>query len=117
MLGLTIAATAAIATFNLVVDPSAQLGTGLLDPIAAGPRDRVAKATLLDRAIRTGRVDAVVLGSSRTKKVDPARLGVRDGFNAAVVGGDLFEARVFAAWLAFIGYGAATVIGKNLEHA
>ena len=24
---------------------------------------------------------------------------------------------VFAAWLAFIGYGAATVIGKNLEHA
>jgi hypothetical protein len=41
----------------------------------------------------------VVLGSSRTKKLDPAWFHVPDGVNAAVVGGDSFEQRVLAAWI------------------
>ena len=103
VLGLSTTAVGAVAAFNLVVDPTAQLGTGVLEPIAAGPRDRTAKVELLDRLLRDGdpnTPDTVVLGSSRSKKLDPAWLGRPDGFNAAVVGGDLFEARVFAAWLA-----------------
>jgi hypothetical protein len=88
---------AVVIAFNAVVDPTAQLGTGLLEPIAAGPRDRVAKVELFDRDQMP---PVVVLGSSRTKKLDPAWLGASDGVNAAVVGGDLFEARVLAAWIA-----------------
>lgn len=95
--GATLAATAAVAALNLLVDPTAQLGTGLVDPVSLGPRDRVAKVRLLDRQPLP---PLVVLGSSRTKKLDPAWLGAGDGVNAAVVGGDLFEARVLAAWLA-----------------
>lgn len=97
MLGSTVVLCAVVAAFNALVDPTAQLGTGALEPVAAGPRDRVAKAALLE-ARRDA--DLVVLGSSRTKKLDPARLGAARGVNAAVVGGDLFEARVLAAWLA-----------------
>ncbi len=94
----TVGLCAAIAAFNVVVDPTAQLGSGVLEPIAAGPRDRVAKVELL-KAEATPPL--VVLGSSRTKKLDPAwLLPDRDGVNAAVVGGDLFEARVLTAWLA-----------------
>ena len=36
---------------------------------------------------------------------------VKRDFNGALFGG-----WVIAAWLAFIGYGLATVLGKNLEH-
>lgn len=66
--------------------------------MAAGPRDRTAKVALL----ATGDLPPlVVLGSSRMKKLDPAWLEPDDdGVNAAVVGGDLFEARVLTAWLA-----------------
>lgn len=87
-----------IAAFNAVVDPTAQLGSGVLEPVAAGPRDRTAKVQLLERDPRP---PLVVLGSSRSKKLDPAwLLPEHDGINAAVVGGDLFEARVLTAWLA-----------------
>lgn len=85
---------------NALVDPTAQLGTGVMEPIAEGPRDRAAKIQLLQRATKQEQeVDVVVLGSSRVKKLDPAWIGARHGFNAAVVGGDIFEARVMAAWL------------------
>jgi hypothetical protein len=99
LLGATAAMCGVIALVNALVDPTAQLGTGLLDPVAAGPRDRIAKVALLER----GRVPSVVVfGSSRSKKLDPAWLGASGthGVNAAVVGGDLFEARVLAALLA-----------------
>jgi hypothetical protein len=96
LLGALAAATAAIVAFNAAVDPTAQLGSGIVgEPVAAGPRDRVAKVALLEESSPR----LVVLGSSRTKKLDPAWLG-DDGMNAAVVGGDAFEARVLAAWLA-----------------
>lgn len=92
---------ASVAAANAVVDPTAQLGTGLLEPIAAGPRDRAAKVELLQRSMESEHaVDMVVLGSSRTKKLDPTWLDpAATGFNAAVVGGDLFEARVLTAWM------------------
>ena len=97
VLATTAGLCAAIAALNAVVDPTAQLGSGLFEPVAAGPRDRVAKVELLEDA---GNPSLVVLGSSRSKKLDPAWLGARDGVNGAVVGGDSFELRVFAAWLA-----------------
>lgn len=96
VLGATVVFCALIAAFNAVVDPTAQVGSGVLEPVAAGPRDRTAKVELLDREPLPS---VVVLGSSRTKKLDPTWLGASDGVNAAVVGGDLFEARVLAAWL------------------
>lgn len=98
MLGATIVAAAAVAGFNAAVDPTAQLGTGIFDPVAAGPRDRIVKSELLAAAKPPATL--VVLGSSRSKKLDPAWLDAPRGINAAVVGGDLFEARVLAAWLA-----------------
>lgn len=96
VVGAAVLCTAAVAAFNLLVDPTAQLGTGLVEPVSLGPRDREAKVRLLDRDPLP---PLVVLGSSRTKKLDPEWLGAREGVNAAVVGGDLFEARVLAAWL------------------
>jgi hypothetical protein len=101
VLGATVLAAALIAAFNAVIDPTAQLGTGLFDPVAAGPRDRIAKTELLATAAPAS--DLVVLGSSRSKKLDPAWLDAQRGINAAVVGGDLFEARVLAAWIAKLG--------------
>jgi hypothetical protein len=104
LLATTALLVAAVAAFNALVDPTAQLGTGVLEPVAAGPRDRVAKATLLEGLLDAGdgQPRIVVLGSSRTKKLDPTWLGhaAGSGLNAAVVGGDLFEARVFAARIA-----------------
>jgi hypothetical protein len=100
LLGVTLGLLACVAAFNAIVDPTAQLGTGLFDPIAQGPRDRASKVELLEQgAVPT----VVVFGSSRSKKLDPAWLvqgeGER-GVNGAVVGGDMFEARVLAAILA-----------------
>ncbi len=98
VLASTVVLCGAIAALNAVVDPTAQLGSGVLEPVAAGPRDRTAKVELLAKAPLP---PLVVLGSSRTKKVDPRwLLPEHDGVNAAMVGGDLFEARVLTAWLA-----------------
>lgn len=99
VLASTVVACGLVAVANALVDPSAQLGTGVLDPIAAGPRDRAAKVDLL---AADPIPDVVVLGSSRTKKLDPADLAgeARRPVNAAMVGADLFEARVIAAYLA-----------------
>jgi len=120
-LALTAALCASIAGFNALVDPTAQLGTGVLEPVAAGPRDRTAKVELLGRDPVP---PLVVLGSSRSKKLDPRWLDAPDGVNGAVVGGDLFEARVLAAWLserwAGFGDGRSTaypqlVVGVDVE--
>jgi hypothetical protein len=88
-----------IATFNVVIDPTGKLGTGMLDPISRLARDRAAKVELLERA---DRAELVVLGSSRAKQLDPRDIDpdARTPINAALVGGDLFEERVLAQWLA-----------------
>ena len=92
------AACVAIAVFNALIDPSGQLGTGVLDPRSHMTRDRAAKAAILESVTRP---ELVVLGTSRAKELDPRNLDRESErpVNAAVVGGDLFEDRVFAAWL------------------
>jgi hypothetical protein len=96
---VTLAALSCIAAFNAAIDPSGKLGTGVLDPISRLARDRAAKVELLDRAADA---DVVVLGTSRSKQLDPRDVapGADSPVNAALVGGDVFEARVLAAWLA-----------------
>lgn len=86
----------AVAGFNAWTDPTGALGTGRIDPMAELPRDRAAKATLLAHADHP---DIVVLGSSRSKRLDFDRPGATRAINAAVVGSDLLEARVFTRWL------------------
>jgi hypothetical protein len=99
LLGSTALACAVVISFNWAIDPTGKLGTGLLDPVSRLARDRTAKVQLLEAAPHS---ELVVLGSSRTKQLDPRELdrSARDPRNAAFVGGDLFEARVVTAWLA-----------------
>lgn len=89
---------ASVAAFNAYADTTGTLGTGLVDPVAEIPRDRAAKVTLIERA---GDPDVVVLGTSRSKRLDPRLLGVGSTHpvNAAVVGADMFESRVLVDWL------------------
>ncbi len=84
--------------FNALIDPSGKLGTGVLDPISRLARDRAAKIQLLDN---TRDADLVVLGTSRAKQLDPRDIDPEavHPVNAALVGGDMFEARVIATWL------------------
>ena len=100
LLAATLGLLLTIATGNAVVDPTAQLGWfSTFQPVSEGPRDRADKVRL---ALATPAPDLVVLGSSRAKKLDPARVdpSAAHPLNAAMVGGDLFEARVMAALLA-----------------
>jgi hypothetical protein len=99
MLAGTLLACLAVAAFNVAIDPSGQLGTGVLDQTTRLTRDRAAKVELLQRATDPG---VVVLGTSRAKQIDPSDLdaSAREPINAAAVGGDLFEPRVFAVWMA-----------------
>jgi hypothetical protein len=89
----------AVAGFNAWVDSTGTLGTGLVDPLAELPRDRKAKAELVERA---GSPTMVVLGSSRSKRLDPRWLDpqVTTAVNAAAVASDMFEQRVMTTWLA-----------------
>lgn len=98
LIGLVVCGCALIAVANAIVDPTAQLGTQIIEPIASGPRDRAAKVELLEAA---GNPDIVVMGSSRSKKLDPMWVEpeATRPINAAVVGGDLFEGRVLTALL------------------
>lgn len=99
VLALVVLACLVVGTANAIVDPTAQLGTNVIEPIASGPRDREAKVELLAAA---GDPDIVVLGSSRSKKLDPLWVEpeATRPINAAVVGGDIFEGRVITALLA-----------------
>lgn len=98
-IGVTVVVLAAIAGFNAWVDSTGTLGTGLVDPMAELPRDRRAKAALIERADDPG---LVVLGSSRSKRIDPTKLdpAAVDGVNAAAVASDMLEQRVVGRWLA-----------------
>ncbi|MCW2962645.1 MAG: hypothetical protein JWM90_3032 [Thermoleophilia bacterium] len=98
-LALAVVLLAAVAGFNAWMDTTGTLGTGQVDPIAALPRDRAAKVTLVERVDSP---ELVVLGSSRAKRLDPRELGPAGarGVNAAAVGADLLEARVLTRWLA-----------------
>lgn len=89
----------AVGGFNAWVDSTGTLGTGLVDPLAELPRDRKAKADLVEQA---GSPTMVVLGSSRSKRLDPRWLDpqAETAVNAAAVASDMFEQRVMTKWLA-----------------
>lgn len=113
-----VALCAVIASFNIAIDPSGKLGTGQLDPMSQLARDRAAKVELL-----TAHPDAavVVLGTSRAKQLDPRDVmsGARAPVNAALVGADVFEARVLTTWLASRADDGATfphvIVGVDIE--
>jgi hypothetical protein len=97
LLGLAVALIAA-AAFNLVVDPYGTAGTGIF-PVGL-PRDASLKADLIERLDR--QPETIVLGSSRSLKVDPRRISAdtgRTAFNAGVRGGGPLEAYALLRWL------------------
>lgn len=81
----------AVAAFNLLVDPYGTAGTGIFP--TGLPHDISLKANLLDRLDQAP--DTIVLGSSRSLKVDPGRIMADTGhtaFNAGVRAGGPPEA-------------------------
>ena len=57
-------------------------------------------------------ITAVVYGYTSLLIAGHLGAAIKANLNEALLGG-----WVIAAWIAFIGYGAATVLGKNLEHS
>jgi|SRR5579884_1223355 len=98
-LGSFFAVLAAVLAFNVVVDPLALAGTGLV-PTAVEP-DRSIKLDLLQQLKRGPQV--LILGDSRGRQAEPRFLqrltGLR-GFNAAVTGGSAPDAYVFVRFAA-----------------
>jgi hypothetical protein len=98
-LGSFFAALAAVLAFNVIVDPFALAGTGLV-PTAVEP-DRSIKLDLLQH-LRHG-PQILILGDSRGRQAEPSqlhRLTGRTAFNAAVTGGSAPEAYVFVRFAA-----------------
>jgi hypothetical protein len=85
------AALLAVAAFNLVVDPYGTAGTGIFPTAVA--RDASLKVDLFERLDRAP--ETVILGSSRSLKIDPRRIERDTGhtaFNAGVRAGGPAEA-------------------------
>jgi hypothetical protein len=98
-LGSFLAALTAVLAFNVVVDPFALAGTGLV-PTALEP-DRSIKLDLLQH-LRSG-PQILILGDSRGRQAEPSyvqRLTGRTAFNAAVTGGSAPEGYVCARFAA-----------------
>lgn len=98
-LGSFFALLAVILAFNIVVDPLALAGTGLV-PTAVEP-DRSVKLDLLQHLKRGPQI--LILGDSRGRQAQPSQLEHLTGhtaFNAAVTGGSAPEAYVFVRFAA-----------------
>lgn len=98
-LGSFLTALAAVIAFNVVVDPFALAGTGLV-PTAVEP-DRSIKLDLLQHLKRGPQI--LILGDSRGRQAEPSQLHRLTGhtaFNAAVTGGSAPEAYVFVRFAA-----------------
>jgi hypothetical protein len=98
-LGSFLAVLAAVLAFNVVVDPLALAGTGLV-PTAVEP-DRSIKLDLLQRLQHGPQI--LILGDSRGRQAQPSQLERLTGhtaFNAAVTGGSAPEAYVFVRYTA-----------------
>jgi hypothetical protein len=98
-LAACLGALAAVLAFNVVVDPFALAGTGIV-PTAVEP-DRSVKLDLLQKLKRGP--ETLILGDSRGRQAEPSflrRLTGRSGFNAAVTGGSAPEAWVFVRYTA-----------------
>jgi hypothetical protein len=93
-LGSFFIALACVLAFNVVVDPFALAGTGVV-PTAVEP-DRSIKLDLLQHLRRGPQI--LILGDSRGRQAQPSQLQRLTGhtaFNAAVTGGSAPEAYVF----------------------
>lgn len=98
-LGSFLVALGCVLAFNVVVDPFALAGTGLV-PTAVEP-DRSIKLDLIAR-LRHG-PQILILGDSRARQAQPSqlrRLTGHTGFNAAVTGGSAPEAYVMVRFTA-----------------
>ncbi len=98
-LGSFFAALATVLAFNVVVDPFALAGTGVV-PTAVEP-DRSVKLDLLEKLKHGPQV--LILGDSRGRQAEPSlvkRLTGHTAFNAAVTGGSAPEAYTFVRFAA-----------------
>lgn len=98
-LGSFFAVLGAVLAFNVVVDPLALAGTGIV-PTAVEP-DRSIKLDLLQHLKHGPQI--LILGDSRGRQAQPSqleRLTGRTAFNAAVTGGSAPEAYVFVRYAA-----------------
>jgi hypothetical protein len=85
---------ATVLAFNIVIDPFALAGTGIV-PTAVEP-DRSVKLDLIQKLKRGP--ETLILGDSRGRQAEPAflrQLTGHGGFNAAVTGGSAPDAWVF----------------------
>lgn len=98
-LGSFLAVLAVVLAFNIVIDPLALAGTGIV-PTAVEP-DRSIKLDLIGHLKRGPQI--LILGDSRGRQAQPSqleRLTGRTAFNAAVTGGSAPEAYVFVRYAA-----------------
>lgn len=98
-LGSFLAVLAVVLAFNVLVDPLALAGTGLV-PTAVEP-DRSVKLDLIQHLKREPQI--LILGDSRGRQAQPSQLERLTGhtaFNAAVTGGSAPEAFVFVRFTA-----------------
>jgi hypothetical protein len=89
----------AVLAFNVVIDPFALAGTGLVP--TAVEQDRSIKLDLLQRLKRDPEI--LIMGSSRSRMAEPAflqKLTGRTGFNAGVTGGTSADEYVFTRFAA-----------------
>lgn len=101
LLGASIVALAAVMSFNWWVDPTGNVGRQTTFAVAENGEVRQVKLDLMDELEEAP--DVLVLGSSRSMKLDPrdirAVTGV-DGFNAGVSGGTNRDFRLYGAYAA-----------------
>lgn len=98
-LGSCFAVLASVFAFNVVIDPFAIAGTGIVP--TAVESDRSIKLDLLEHLTRGP--EMLVLGSSRSRQAEPAylrRLTGHTGFNAGVTGGTSADEYVFIRYAA-----------------
>ncbi len=99
LLGSCLGVLVAILAFNIVIDPLALAGTGIV-PTAVEP-DRSTKLGLLQHLKRGPEI--LIMGSSRSRQAEPSyleKLTGHSGFNAGVTGGTSADEYVFARYAA-----------------
>jgi hypothetical protein len=97
--GACFAVLASVLAFNVVIDPFAIAGTGLV-PTAVEP-DRSIKLDLLQHLRHSPQI--LILGSSRSRQAEPSyvqKLTGHTGFNAGVTGGTSADEYVYVRYAA-----------------
>ncbi len=95
VLGAFVVLLGCVLALNVVVDPFAIAGTGIVP--SAVENDRAVKLTLIEALKQSPEI--LILGSSRSRQAEPStlqKLTGHSGFNAGVTGGTAADAYVFA---------------------